>query len=398
MKVFVKGLNSCGMRRTNVQRYLNFIEANGHELVTHPDCSDVVLLWTCAFRGDFRDNSMSEIRRYLNEYSAELIVVGCLPDIDRELLVNEYPGRFIAWRSDEEPMESFFGSASRLRDTQIDYGEEPLCDDVEKFKKENPTKDATFVDQFIKLFVAEGCDFQCTYCAEILAFPPFRSFPVDDLKNACRKRVQKSGSTKVMLLGDCIGDYGKDIGYTLPRLIQSLREDDSRLTFGLQGFNPSNFLSFFDEMERMLRAGDIFHMQLPIQSASDSVLKNMKRTYTRDGLVKIFELLKELNYNAIDTHLLIGFPGETEEDFQKTLDFVLYYKPRYVLVSKYMETPAMPAFHFDQKIPRAIQDQRLAEAGARIRAAGLICNTDDSDISEKRCENMNRIEPVQSVN
>ena len=398
MKVFIKGLNSCGMRRTNVQRYVNFIEANGHELVPHPDCSDVILLWTCAFRGDFRDNSMSEIHRYLNEYSAELIVVGCLPDIDRELLLNEYPGRFIAWRSDEEPMESFFGAASRLRDTHIDYGEEPLCDDVEKFKKENPSKDVTFVDQFIKLFVAEGCDFQCTYCAEILAFPPFRSFPVDDLKNACRKLVQKSGSTKVMLLGDCVGDYGKDIGYTLPRLIQSLREDDSRLTFGLQGFNPSNFLSFFDEMERMLRAGDIFHMQLPIQSASDAVLKNMKRAYTRDGLVKIFELLKELNYNAIDTHLLIGFPGETEEDFQTTLDFVLYYKPRYILVSKYMETPAMPAFHFDQKIPQAIQDQRLDEAGTRIRAAGLICNTDDSDISEKRCENMNRIEPVQSVN
>lgn len=392
MKVFVKGLNSCGMRRTNVRRYEDFIKANGHTLVSHPNQSDVSLLWTCAFRGDMRDNSLLEIRRYLNEYQTTLVVVGCLPDIDREMLEDEFRGRFIAWRGDESEMESFFGSTTKLYDVAAVYGELPLCDDVEQYKKDNPDKDATFVDQFVKLFTSEGCNFHCTYCAEILAFPPYRSFPIENLVNACRQLIEESGRTQVMLLGDCIGDYGCDIGLTLPGLLEELKKIHSQITFGLQGFNPANFVQYFDEITQLIQQGDIFHMQIPIQSASDHILKRMNRPYAKSDILRVFDFLEQVNFNAIDTHILIGFPGETEEDFEETMDFLLQYQPHYVLASRYMESAAMPAFELSGKIDPNVQLRRLQSAGERIRAAGIICNTDDSDLSAARCRTMNHVD------
>ena len=96
MKVFVRGLNSCGMRSVNIQRYRDCLVANGHELVNNPDDSDVILLWTCAFRGDVRDNSLSVIKRYAETCGDKLVVGGCLPDIDRELLRKHFRGSILS--------------------------------------------------------------------------------------------------------------------------------------------------------------------------------------------------------------------------------------------------------------------------------------------------------------
>ena len=393
MKIFVKGLNSCGMRRTNVQRYIDYLSANGHEIVAHPNQSDITLLWTCAFRGDFRDNSLAEIRRYLNEFDTELIVAGCLPDIDRQRLLEEFPGRVLDWRDEEAKMERFFGAnGKRFNEIPLVLGEAPLCDDVDAFKKENPGKEASFVDQFIKLFVAEGCRFTCTYCAEILAFPPYRSFPEEVLIETCRELVERTGRYRVMLLGDSIGDYGCDTGSSLPALIRRLQEVDARLRFGLQGFNPAHFVKHGDDMAAFLRSGTFCHLQLPIQSASERILAAINRPYCRADIDRVFALLQEMAFTAIDTHLIIGFPGETDEDFEESLAFVLQYRPHYVLVSQYMETPAMPSSHLPDKVSAETKKRRLERAAECIKGAGILCNTDDSELSLRRCQTLNRIE------
>ena len=73
MKVFIKGLNSCTMRNQKLQQYLNFLVTNGHEVVDTPEKSDVIVLWTCAYRGDVRDNSIFEIQRYEKQFEGEVI-------------------------------------------------------------------------------------------------------------------------------------------------------------------------------------------------------------------------------------------------------------------------------------------------------------------------------------
>ena len=90
MKVFIKGLNSCAMRKGKLQQYLSFLIANGHKVVNKPQDSDSIILWTCGFRADTKDNSLQEIKRYQREYKARLIVAGCLPDIIPEWLKDNF--------------------------------------------------------------------------------------------------------------------------------------------------------------------------------------------------------------------------------------------------------------------------------------------------------------------
>jgi len=392
VKVFVKGLNSCGMRKSNVQRYRDFLQANGHIIVNNPEDSDVVLLWTCAFRRDFRDNSLSEVKRYTKDYACELIVCGCLPDIDREMLNEHFSGRFVRWRNDEkEIQEHFVARHKKLSEIPRILSETILCDDVEKFRRDNPDKDASFIDQFNKLFAAEGCRFECSYCSERLAFPPYQSFPEDALVESCRVMVEETGWLEVMLLGDSIGDYGHDIGSSLPKLIRKLKTIDPDLKIALQGLNPASFLKFYDEMEGFLQNGDIRHLQLPVQSASDRILKLMNRPYTRDDIDKVFGLLNSIGFTEFDTHLIIGFPGEMEEDLESTVRFVLRHRPKYVLMSGYMESAAMPSSRLPNKCDDETRRQRLESAESRVKAAGILCNTDNSRLSEDRCRRLNVI-------
>ena len=151
MKVFIKGLNTCEMRKQNVSRYKEYLKANGHELVFSPEESERIIIWTCAFREDVRDNSLSEVQRYQKEYNSEVIVAGCLPDIDPDLLGSSFNGRLINWRDEEQKIEEIW-EPDNLKFNQISpvFIEEKKCDDVEQYKIKNPGKQATFYDQFLR--------------------------------------------------------------------------------------------------------------------------------------------------------------------------------------------------------------------------------------------------------
>ena len=392
MRVFIKGLNACGMRKTNVRQYEDILVANGHTLSDDPADCDTILLWTCGFRKDFRDNSLAEIDRYRKEYSADVVVAGCLPDIDREMLKERFGGAVIAWKEDEAALKEYFG-LGRIgkKDVAVRIGESLVYEDIEKYKKEYPDRDASFIDQFNKLFVAEGCRFECSYCSERLAFPPYHSYSLEQIESACRQLIAETGCLQFMLLGDSIGDYGHDIGSSLPELIRRLLSVHSCLKIGLQGFNPAHFIKFFDDMEEFIGAGAIRHMQLPIQSASERILKLMKRPYCREDIDRVFGFLNEAGFTEFDTHLIIGFPGETEDDFEETIRFILRHRPKYVLVSGFMESPSMEASGLLGKVDPETRGWRIREAAIRIKDAGIICNTDDSDLSRDRCRRINLI-------
>jgi tRNA A37 methylthiotransferase MiaB len=112
MKVYFYSLNSCGMRNTVIQSYRDYLIANGHEVVNHLADSEAVLLWTCAFRRDMRDNSLTEIKHLEESYPGKLIVAGCLPDIDRGILTR-ITSIILPWRGDQQAWETIFGKAPR---------------------------------------------------------------------------------------------------------------------------------------------------------------------------------------------------------------------------------------------------------------------------------------------
>lgn len=390
VKVFLKGLNSCAMRRGKLRQYRIFLETNGHILTDDPTDSDVILLWTCAYRSDVRDNSLAEIVRYQEIYATELIVAGCLPDIDRKCLDDVFKGKVISWRQDSQKMETFFGTGvCSLNSISSLYIEEKLCDNAEQYRRDNPDKDAMFHDQFIKLVVSEGCGHDCAYCSEKLMFPAYRSFPEEKLVAACRTMIEQQGHYDIVLLADSLGEYGKDTGSTLPILIKKLVDIHPAVKVALNNLNPADFMRYFSEMRTFLKKGAIRHLNLPIQSASDRVLRLMNRTYTNKDIDMIFTLLNDIGFKEFDTHIIAGFPGETEENFEETIHFILQHKPKYVLASRYMKTPQTPSTALLDNIDKATVCSRIERFLSSMKQYGIICNAEGGDIMATRLCRLN---------
>jgi len=384
-KVYIKPLNSCQMRNQKILQYQQFLLSQGYSIADNIEKSDLLIIWTCAFRGDVLELSLSEIERYQNTFKGEVIVAGCLPDIAPELLKTKFSGRILNWRDDENKLIDFFGgNRSAVEQSLPVYGAERLCENTEKYRKENPDKDATFHDQFIKLVVSEGCGFQCAYCSERLMFPPYRSFPVNKLVGKCRMIFEKTGVLEVILLADSLGEYGRDIGTDLPTLIHELKTIHPDIKIALSNLNLSNFMEFYDDMSAFLKNGTFRHLNLPIQSASPKILKLMNRTYTRKDMERIFQLLNESAFQEFDTHIIIGFPGETEEDFDETLDFILRHKVKYVLASTYLEIDTMPSAKLPDKVSPEIIKTRIKKCAEIFQKAGIIYNVSDGKLMKDR--------------
>ncbi len=384
MKVYLKGLNSCVNRKRDLDRYRRFLGRQGHELVETPEESELTLLWTCAFRRDYHDNSLRNIVE-LRDRTPELVVCGCLPDIDEGGLEEVFDGKYFSWRNESAELQKLFGgddlALKALADESL--GERNIAGELEEIREAHPDKKVLFADQFVKLFVSEGCTFKCTYCAEILAFPPHRSFPVEALVSKCAEMVAATGQHKVVLWADSLGDYGKDIGTSLPELIRALLKGVDGISLGLEHLHPARFLEYFDELMGFIRDGSVWLVDIPIQSASDEILRLMSRQYTRAGLERIFGAVQGTQLANIKTHIIAGFPGEDERAFLETVDFINRYRPKSVLISGYMESPGMPSAQFGGKVPEAEIRARVLRAAEQFQAQGIVCNYDSSSISQE---------------
>ncbi len=389
MKIYIKGLNACVMRNQKLFQYEKYFTTNKHVLVNSPKACDVIVVWTCAFRADHRDGSIMKIKNYVNNNhnAKKIVITGCLPDIAPELLDFPPDRVFVVnWKQDSEKLDHIFKAAKPLRSIRSVFSEEALCRDAAEYRKQNISKDATFHDQFIKLLVSEGCNHKCTYCSERLAFPEYRSFSPKQLYNLCKSVVEKTGVYDVILLADSLGQYGCDIGTNFPELVKHLKNIHPDLKFAFNNLHLHDFLEFYDEMANLILSGYIKHLNLPVQSGSDCVLKAMNRTYTKKDIETVFGLLKKLNFSAFDTHIIVGFPGETEDDFQQTIDLLIKYSPQYVLASKYMESKSAPSAVLKDKVDDGVALERLWRAKEHMEEKGIICNYDGSELSKNRLE------------
>ena len=390
MKVYIKGLNVCAPRRQNLLHHKNFLEKHGHEIVYDPHESDVILVWTCGYRKDVIENSITQLNRYREEYPGEIIAIGCLPDIDKELLEDKFKGIIVPWKKEGDFLEKYFHTdAGAFAAASPVFYEAAVCSDAAEYRRLHPDSDVIFADQFFKLAISQGCPYECTYCTEKLAFPPFRSVSEDELVEACRIPVQQ-GQNRIMLIADCLGEYGRDIGSSLPQLIRRLRAEYPQTVYALQNFHAKNFLDFYEDYEQFLKDSWLAHINLPIQSASDRVLMAMKRQYTRKDLDKVFGLMASLNFRHFDTHIIVGFPGETDEDFVETLDFLKKYKPTYALVSKYYDPPGAPSSKMSDKIDDHTINRRLELIERTMREIGMVYNIDGSSFYKERFSRINK--------
>jgi len=390
--VLLKGLYGCTMRKQNVRQYEEFLRRRGCRIVRRLGEADVIVLWTCAFREDVLTSSMKEVRRLAKLRSKRLIVAGCLPDIAPDILKRQYKGLVVTWRNDEAGFRELFGGEpGELDACRHVFAEPKYCDNAAAYRRRHRDADVTFADEYIKLVISEGCGYKCAYCSERLTFPPYKSFPEDELVAAARAVIRRTGEKRIMLLADSLGEYGKDTGTNLPKLIRRLCAIRPGVQVALNNLNAADLVRHWKPLTAYIRKGMICHLNLPIQSASARELRRMRRAYTRRDLDRIFSYLDKIGFDAYDTHIIVGFPGETPEDLQKTLGFLKTHKPRYALISRYMEMPHAPSAKYRPKVDRRTINRRLAEVLRQLSQAGVICNVEDGFLASERWARLRRV-------
>ncbi len=391
MRIFFKGLNTCPQRQHKLAQYRAFLAANGHVLVSEPGEADEILVWTCAFRDDVQDNTLTQLNQYRDRYGKPVTAAGCMPNIAPDVMETAFDGTVIAWTDEVELERRYRTDGPGLAETDAVFSKPAVCEDAAAYRAAHPDADVIFHDQFVQLMISEGCPFLCTYCSERLAFPPYRSFPPDDLVAAVTRRCVEADQFNVMLIADSLGEYGRDIDSGLVDLSNRILAADGRIRLAYANLHPWNVLEDLDGFIDLVRGGRVLHLNLPVQSGSDAVLKRMGRLYDRAGIDRLFSTLRGAGFTDFDTHVIVGFPGETEADFEATMSFLLDQRPRYVLVSCFMAAREAAAARLSDQVPPEVMAWRNDEAARRLRAAGILCTNDGG--AQDRLRRLNEAAP-----
>lgn len=209
--------------------------------------------------------------------------------------------------------------------------------------------------------IMNGCNNFCTYCIVPYARGREKSRPINEIVQEV-KNLANRGYKEVTLLGQNVNSYGKDIGYTFPDLLYAIDKEVKNLE--ILRFMTSHPKDLSDELIQAMADIDMLakHFHLPAQSGSNKVLKEMNRRYTAEDYIVLVEKLRaKMPDIAITTDLIVGFPGESEEDHKQTIE--LCKKVRYdsAFTFIYSPRPGTPAAEREDQIPHDIQSRRFQE-------------------------------------
>lgn len=327
--------------------------------------ADVVIFNTCHIREKAAEKVFSDLgRAYLikqerleNGKDTIIGVTGCVVQAEDKEILKRAPyvdfalGPLRYFRL-KEVVEAIFNEREKqLLDTQFSA--------VSKFDflPENKSESGCSY-----LAIQEGCNNFCTYCVVPYTRGVEVSRPVEDVLNEAKRLVQ-TGSLELNLLGQNVNSYhGEDASgkeRNLAYLLNKIAEIDGlqriRYTTSYPADVDDDLIQCHKNITKLMP-----YLHLPIQSGSDAILKKMNRRHTRDDYLRVVEKLKEANPNiGMSSDFIVGFPGETDEDFQQTLDVVNRVKYIQAFSFKYSRRPGTPAAVMDGQIDEKVKKDRL---------------------------------------
>src|SRR6059036_3024473 len=331
----------CQMNEYDSERVAGLLREHRYELTESESDADLILVNTCAIREKAEDKVFSKLGelRALKARKPELVlgVMGCMAQLQQGAVQKRAPYVDLVFGSAAvSRVAELVDRARRERRHVLETGEAPLV----KLTARPPSADR--VRAYVT--VMEGCEKHCTFCVVPRTRGRERSHAPETVVAEVRGLVAE-GCREVTLLGQTVNAYGRDL--TPPTDLAELLEQVNDVT-GIERirFTTSNPYNLTPRLIRALRdvpkVCEYFH--LPLQSGSDRVLERMNRGYTRE---RYLELVREIRdavpEMAFSTDLIVGFPGETEADFEQTLDMVEQVDYDNVFVFRYSRRPGTPA-------------------------------------------------------
>ena len=220
--------------------------------------------------------------------------------------------------------------------------------------------------------IEEGCLDACAYCSTRLVKGRLHSYPVADIVQQVKSLVA-DGCVEIQLTGQDCGCYGFDTGTNLAELVQRILDEvpgDYKMRLGMG--NPRHMLRYADSLLKCFDDERVYKfIHLPVQSGSEDILKAMNRKHSAQDYIDLAEAFNRIPRFTLSTDLIVGFPGESERDFQDTLALLEKTRPTVCNITRFVPRPNTPAYNMTGAVPDSIKHERsaaLAEAFQQIAA------------------------------
>jgi len=337
-----------------------------YEPTANPEEADLILINTCSVREKPQHKAYSEAGRYkhLKKKNPELIIgiTGCVAQQEGENIIKKLPYVDLVLGTQgfyfiKEALEKFKNTRKPVVFTELKPNfKPPLILDKNGVLTSKERKVTAYVT------IMQGCDNFCSYC--IVPYVRGREIsraPEDILKEV--EELVKKGVREVTLLGQNVNSYGlKEKGYPdFPELLNLVSQIDEIWRIRFTTSHPKDLseklIKVMAENPKVCK-----HIHLPLQAGSNKILKKMNRKYTREEyLEKVKKLKSAIPEVALTSDIIVGFPGETEEDFKETLDMLEKVRYHEIFSFKYSDRPFTLAQKLENKIPEEEKEKRLNE-------------------------------------
>ena len=365
----------CQMNEHDTENIEGLLESIGFTKCDEMEEADIVILNTCSIRENAHNKAFGMLGRlkHLKEEKPNLIIGVCGCMAQEEVVVNEILSKY-------RHVNFVFGTHNLYDLPRLIYENmENSKTKIDVLSIEGdlveglPVKRANNFKAYVNIIY--GCDKFCTYCIVPYTRGKQRSRKMEDILKEVNE-LKDNGCMEVTLLGQNVNAYGKDLdlGYDLADLL----EEVAKTNIPRVRFITSHPWDFTDRMIEVIKKYDniMKYVHLPIQSGSDKILKLMGRRYTREEYKTLFNKLKEINGISITTDIIVGFPGETEEDFVDTLDIVNFCKYDGAFTFIYSPRVGTPAAKLFEKDTTTLEEkeQRLYRLNELINNYSLESN------------------------
>jgi tRNA-2-methylthio-N6-dimethylallyladenosine synthase len=372
MKKFYIETFGCQMNVHDSEKVIGTLIRQGYEQVTTPEAAEMVLYNTCSIRDKAEQKVFNRLQQFKRTGKDKIFgVLGC---------VAQQEGEHIFERAPHVSLVCGSASYTKLPELliQLERGDKRVTglnlDTLETFdteftRRDNPNK--------AYLTIIEGCDKSCAYCVVPFTRGPERSRAGESILTEAR-RLAGEGYTEIQLLGQNVNSY-RDPSSSRWNFARLLREVGEVPGLRRVRFTTSHPRDFVKEIIDVIDENPVLcnHVHLPVQSGSDQVLERMDRQYTRQQYLRRIEWMKSSRRNiSITTDIIVGFPGETQEDFERTLDLMDEVEYDSMFSFKYSPRPNTSALLLDRHIPEEEKGRRLTILQEKQRAIQIRKNSE----------------------
>lgn len=353
----------CKLNFSETSTLARQFESGGYERVSDERDADICVINSCSVTEHADKKCRNLVRRiHRRNPQAIIAVTGCYAQLKPEeiaaidgvdiVLGNNYKGELYKVTSEmlAKADKPFVSSCSA----------EELTSFFAAFSSGDRTR------AFLK--VQDGCDYKCAYCTIYYARGSSRNMPIADLV-AEANRIAQLGQKEIVITGVNTGDFGRTTGESFIDLLRALDGVEGIERYRISSIEP-NLLT--DEIIGFCAASHKFqpHFHIPLQSGCDKILASMRRRYTTERYAARIEAVRRAMPEAfIGVDVIVGFPGETDSDFEATYDFISGINPSYLHIFPFSERPGTPAVNFAGKVPpqvATLRVKRLEELCGRL--------------------------------